>query len=209
MGLENFQKKFDLLSSEDSASKIVKFKRIFLALMLGEIMFLTGYDVSDNQAQAKENNNAHLPPQVDHNPALVDYVNQNLSKETQIAPEEEIVLKKESKGVYSFVASESMEITDSNFVKRMRKSLKAMALKVKDKDLGNPDMGMVFIAVPDDDAGFTRVFPNSTLSNWREKYGFFWVYEDDKIYLAVSKEALEKFLKEQGIKFETFTFPIK
>lgn len=122
----------------------------------------------------------------------------SFNEEDEVAQEEKFLLKKEAEGVYSFSAAESIEITDEAFIKRIKASL---------KDTGSFGTNDVFIAVPDDDARLTRVFPYLTLSNWREKFGFFWIYTGDEVYIATDEQALNQLLDSRGVIRETFDFP--
>ena len=119
-------------------------------------------------------------------------------EEDEVAQEEKILLKKEAEGVYSFSATKSIEITDEAFIKRIKASL---------KDAGSFGTNDVFIAVPDDNAGITRIFPYLTLNNWREKFGFFWIYVGDEVHIATDEQALNQLLDSKGIGHETFDFP--
>lgn len=112
--------------------------------------------------------------------------------------EQPVALEQISEGVFSFVTNENIEITSRAFIRRMKDSL---------KETTNTETAQVFIAVPDDDFGVTRIFMDSTVESYKNTNGIFYAYPGDTLYVATDMQALTQLLNSQGINYETFGLP--
>jgi len=112
--------------------------------------------------------------------------------------EQTIALEQISDGVFSFVTNENIEITSRAFIRRIKASI---------KETTNTEAVQVFVAVPDDDFGVTRIFMDSTVESYKDNNGIFYAYPGDTLYVATDMQALTQFLTSQGINYETFGLP--
>lgn len=114
-----------------------------------------------------------------------------------------VALERISEGVFSFVANENIEITSKAFIKRMQNSLK----ETTNLETTDIEAIQVFVAVPDDDFGVTRIFMNSTVESYKRNYGIFYAYPGDTLYVATDMQALLQLLTSQGIDYKIFGLP--
>ena len=112
--------------------------------------------------------------------------------------EQPVALEQVSEGVYSFATNDNIEITSKAFIRRMRISLGQSS---------NTEINRVFVAVPDDDFGVTRIFMDSTVESYKNANGIFYAYPGDVIYVSTDINSLTNFLNTQGIIHETFGLP--
>ena len=106
--------------------------------------------------------------------------------------EKPVVIKQVTQGVYSFTVSDNVEITDPEYINRLRTNLATII-----DDFANRD---IFVAVKDDDAGEVKIFTASTIQSYAEENGPFYAYPGDEIFVASydNSSALSKWFKSLG-----------
>lgn len=112
--------------------------------------------------------------------------------------EQSIALEQVGERVYSFRTDDNIEITSKDFIRKVRISLGQPI---------NTEINRVFVAVPDDDFGVTRIFMDSTVESYKNVNGIFYAYPGDVVYVSTDINSLTNFLNAQGINHETFGLP--
>lgn len=223
--------------SEKKPSRSLKIKRIFLTAVLGIGFLTSGCGVVDSRARANIEaagippavandpdliwaamngataeelrdyaNTISMKREMENSQARATQMAIDEGKQLEATPDseqEEIIeqtidLEKINEKVFSFVTNDNIEITDKNFIKRMKEALQKTT---------NTEIVQVFVAIPDDDFGVTRIFMDSTVESYKSVNGIFYAYPNDTIYVATDMSSLTQFLNSQGINYETFGLP--
>lgn len=117
------------------------------------------------------------------------------STETQEVQQAPIVLEELGDGAYGFFAGYSMEVTSKSFINKMRSLI---------QETFNKPAAQVFVAVPDDGFGITRIFTDSNIDSYKNFYGEFYAYQGDSIYMTTDLQSLTRLLDSIGVEYDAF-----